>query len=120
MFPKVTTDYKEYYRLCNGKCLGIREYPTPTAKGYYSNSIIWVRQLKPITLFHEFIHHVLHSIGNRDGGTRLFFDLIDDIQDTFYHSIRYKGWRSKRVKWIVKDIIKTSWNDWLDWMLCRS
>ena len=66
LFPKVTKDFNEYRKL-SGSSL---KKPSSTAKGYYYNRVIWIKDLEPVTLAHEFTHYILNSIGNTDFLTR--------------------------------------------------
>lgn len=87
--------------------------------GKYFEGIIWVRKLGPTTLLHEFIHHVFRSIGNHDGGTRLFFDFINEIYESVWGFIFHKDWRKRiALSHMKRDAIE-AWNDWLNWQLCR-
>ena len=86
-------------------------------KGGYYNNTIWLRQKNPLTLFHELIHHFFRSIGNHDGGTRLFFDFLNQIYESIWCFIRYSDWR-KNCHLVLEDI-KITWNDFLNWQLCR-
>jgi len=111
IFPYVTTDFKEYKKLS----YSMLKEPSKTAKGYYYNGVIWLKELSPLTLLHEYTHHILNSIGNEDFGTRRFFDLIDAIQDGFYHTIRYKHCRDKETRWYIKEMLKEILEDIIDW-----
>jgi hypothetical protein len=126
IFPFVTTNLKEY-RKYSGDNFKI----TKTMNGLYFQGTIWVKKIRsPFTLGHEFIHHILRSIGNHDGGTRLFFDFINVVYEEVYGFIRRKSWRNqKRIHyglqetskiWIQLENIREAWNYWLDWQLCRN
>jgi len=88
-----------------------------TAKGYYNKGVVWTKENNASTLFHEFIHHFFRSIGNHCGSTRLFFDFLNQIYESIWCMIKYPDWRCN--SHLVFESIKDSWNDWLDWMLCR-
>ena len=115
MLPKVTTDINEYYKTSGG----LIEELSPTTMGYYCNGHIWVRKLSPSTLAHEFTHHVFNSIGNGNGGTRFFLDMIDSIQQSAHHLIKYRKLMDTERKRYYIDMIKDCIRDWLNWMLCR-
>lgn len=115
IFPKVHTDYSVYQELTGS------DYPVSKyTKGLYKEGRVWLGKMDPITLLHEFNHHVLWSVGGlRSASRRLFFDLIDVIMDGFYHWLRYPNKREKQEWGIIGDVIRDSWNDWLDWIFCR-
>ena len=115
LFPKVTKDFNEYRKL-SGSSL---QKPSNTAKGYYYNGVIWIKDLEPITLTHEFTHYILNSIGNTDFLIRRLFDLIDFIQDSFYHYLRYKGCRDLETKQIIIKGIHEIIEDITTWITCK-
>lgn len=121
IFPFVTTNLEEY-RKYSGDNFKI----TKTMNGLYFQGTIWVKNIRsPFTLSHELIHHILHSIGNHNGGTRLFFDFINVVYEEVYGFLRRKSWRNqKRIHyglqetsqiWIQLEDIREAWNYWLDW-----
>ena len=115
IFPFVMTDLEEFKNYTKTD-VSIPEF----VKGLYFKGIIWIRNIcSPYTLCHEFGHHIFYSIGNYDGGTRLFFDFINVVYEEICGFIRYKNWRQKGYIWEQVDTIKESWNDFLDWQLCR-
>ena len=124
-FPFVTTDWEEYRKRTDYR----ERKPEPRICGQYLYGVIWVKKLTPLTLGHELIHHFLRMIGNADGGTRLFFDFINEIYEEVFGFVCHKTWRNQiRIKyrgkstnqiWVQVEAIRESWNDWLDWQLCR-
>ena len=115
IFPLVTTDLNEFIEYA-----GYSEKLHKTTRGLYFEGMIWVKQIhSPIILTHEFTHHILRSIGNYDGGTRLFFDFINVVYEEIYGFLRYKNWRTKGYIIIQLERICEAWNDFLDWQLCR-
>jgi hypothetical protein len=115
LFPKVTKDFSEYRKL-SGSSL---QKPSVTAKGYYYNGVIWVKHLDPLTLGHEFTHYMLNSVGNTSFLTRRLFDLIDFIQDSFYHYLRYEKCRDLETKHIIMKGIHEIIEDIKIWITCK-
>jgi hypothetical protein len=114
IFPLVTTDLKEFIKYA-----GHSEPPHDSIGGLYFEGMIWVRKLRPLTIGHEFTHHVFRSFGNYDGGTRLFFDFLNAMYEAIYGFVRHSDWRKKgNIHTIIKYVV-IAWNDWLDWQLCR-
>jgi len=115
LFPKVTRDFNEYRKL-SGSSL---QKPSSTAKGYYYNGIIWIKDLEPLTLLHEFTHYILNNVGNTSFLMRRFFDLVDFIQDCFFHYVRYKEWRNLEVKQMIIEGIQEIIEDITTWIMCK-
>jgi len=116
MFPKVFVDYDDYQQATNS------DYPflSRHTKGLYKEGKIWIQYKDPLTLLHEFMHHVTWSVGGlKSASRRLLFDVIDSILDGFYHWLRYKNSRKKQRWSLTWSVILENWNDWLDWVLCR-
>jgi hypothetical protein len=115
IFPAVTTNLEEFKKYCKIK------YEVPTfIKGYYFEGVIWIRNVcSPYVLIHELGHHIFHSIGNHNGGTRLFFDFINVFYEKICGFIRHKTWRNRKFFWTQIECIHEAWNDFLDWQLCR-
>jgi hypothetical protein len=126
--PIVTTDWHEFWKLAI-KDGHINEEPREGLYGEYLYGVIWVKKLSPLTLGHEFIHHLFRLIGNSDGGTRLFFDFLNCVYEEVFGFVCHKSWRNQKVIqcdgkntsqiWMQLETILESWNDWLDWQLCR-
>ena len=115
LFPKVTRDFNEYKKL-SGSSL---QKPSSTAKGYYYNDVIWIKDLEPLTLLHEFTHYILNSIGNTSFLMRRLFDLVDFVQDGFYHYVRYKNCRTPLMKQIMRKGILEIIEDIKIWITCK-
>jgi len=115
LFPKVTRDFNEYRKL-SGSSL---QKPSSTAKGYYYNGVMWIKDLEPLTLLHEFSHCILNSVGNTDFLIRRFFDLMDFIQDSFYHYLRYKRCRDLETKQVIIKGIREIIEDIKTWITRR-
>ncbi len=112
IFPKVTLSLVEYIKHAKGNYVH-----SETSKGQYFNGMMWIKELNIITITHELIHHILHSIGNGNGSTRLFFDFIDTIYETLHGILFYKDWR-RNIKYAFENV-RCSWKDFLDFSLCR-
>lgn len=114
---KVTTDLEYYLSLGNNF---LREgLDLSQVNGLYSNNVIWVRTLNPLILFHEFIHHL---IGLSDDpwyiSPRLFADFLQVCWDVIYFRLTRIRISKERSKEALRRL-RESWNDWLDWVLCR-
>ncbi len=112
IFPKVTMDLQKYLKHSL-----YRDSISPSLNGLYCDGLIWIRKKKPTTLFHEFVHHIFCSIGNHNGSTRLFFDFCNLTFDFVHCTISHKNWRENI--WQGIDVLQESWNDFLDFALCR-
>ena len=115
LFPKVTRDFNEYRKL-SGSSL---QKPSSTAKGYYYNNVIWIKDLEPLTLLHEFTHYILNNVGNTSFLMRRLFDLVDFVQDSFYHYVRYKECRDLETKQIIIKGIQEIIEDITTWITCK-
>lgn len=113
-FPKVTTNLSEFFKLSKSK-----PKDSDGINGYYARGIIWTRNLNPKTILHELIHHLTKFPHNHNLSCSLilFFDFLNDVHDLINGVIFYEGWRVDIHECI--EVIKESWNDFLDWILCR-
>jgi hypothetical protein len=124
MMPKVTYDLDEYCRMTLTSLeelnAGLKERYGKTAKfnGLYWNGGIWVPRADFLSIFHEFIHHIIHWVpDSNNGSARFFIDFIEMGYDCVWGFVRYKGNRNRI--WCLVDWGKTAWNDFLDFYLCR-
>lgn len=118
---KVTCDYKKYLRWTGGSKDWIEsDWPGGgEINGMYYNGFIWVRTLNPLTLFHEYIHHILgHSDDVWYISPRLFLDILHSFWDVAYWRLTRITTSWKRKQEAIRRI-KESTKDWLDWVLCR-
>lgn len=115
LFPQVTRDFNEYKEL-SGSDL---QKPSKGVKAYYYNGIIWIKDLDPLRIAHEYTHYILNSLGNSNFLTRRFLDLIDFIQDSFYHYLRYKGSRDLEARQVMIEGIHEIVEDIKMWITCE-
>jgi len=115
MFPKVTTNLKEYLELTERTEIEMAF----TTTGLYFNGVIWVAKPDFKTLSHEIGHHIL---GNRRDvkyiSPRLFFDALNTLWNVAHFRLTRKA-ISKTQKQECIARLKEAINDWLDWVLCR-
>lgn len=109
MFPKVTTDLKEFLRLTGEKEFNLY------ATGLYLDGIIWLKTLSPKTLFHEMGHHIIgHTSDPKICSIALFKCILHTLWDIF--SLRYGTLRvHKEQKNRIPKQIRESFKDFLDW-----
>jgi len=115
MFPKVTRDINEFWKHENRKPKATRD----CVSGHCGDYTIWIRTSNPVTLLHELIHYPIRYLHRTTGDASLFLfcDFLTDCLDFVNGILRYKSWR-KEVHEALEVVIVT-WNDWLDWILCR-
>lgn len=114
-WPIVTMDFDEYTFL--SKDTKYSEGPPDHIRALYFAGVIWLRKKSFRSIFHELIHHVFRSIGNHCGETRLFFDFVNEVFENVSGFVNYGIWR-RYFYYGVEDVIE-SWNDFLDFKLCR-
>jgi len=123
IFPKVTRSLEEFWKN-ELKCIRrtneqIEKKKTVGLCGKYT---IWVKTLDPITLLHELLHYPIKRIHLKSRKFKsasivLFLDFIVDVYEVVNGVLRYKYWRDRIHECI--NVLKSDFNDWLDWMLCR-
>lgn len=115
MLPKITADIHEYFRL-----IGKKERKVPDrVLGYYWKNVIWTRKKNFRTILHELGHWILRKPyeHNLSASLILFCDFITEVYEFINGMLFYPKWRESIHKCL--DEVEISFNDWLDWVLCR-
>lgn len=114
---QITTDLEQYKEWTKGFATVLSL--CPGTKGLYFNGCIWISTLRPLTLGHEFIHHLIgHSAEPFFISPRLFSDFLNVLWDVIYYRLTNFRTSKERDREAIRRL-KTSLNDWLDWILCR-
>ena len=116
--PKVTYSLKEFQ-----KREGVQLRPiNDRISGLCGDETIWIKTGSPVTLLHELVHYFirrlhLKAIKFKSASVVLFLDFLGDGHDFINRILRHRKWRGRVHE--ALDVVVESWNDWLDWVLCR-
>ena len=128
IFPKVTLDREEFWNNEKPECVTLfynssEEFWSTVNRsgtnGLCGNRTIWLKMLNPVTLLHELLHYPIRYFHRTSGDASivLFCDFLTDCLDFVNGILRYKEWRKEIHE--ALEVVTVSWNDWLDWILCR-